>query len=162
MKKKRRNPFCGNRWQKIFFMMRITVFFLFAGLLQVSANVYSQQTNLNIKVEKANVTKVLKMIEDQSEFQFLYRSDNLNDVPEVTIDMKDAKLENVLNKVIVPYGFTFEIDDRTVIIKRASPVVDTNAAEQQKKTITGRVTDINDQPIPGVSVVVKGTTIGVN
>jgi len=160
MKKKRRNPFCGNRWQKIFFMMRITVFFLFAGLLQVSANVYSQQTNLNIKVEKANVTKVLKMIEDQSEFQFLYRSDNLNDVPEVTIDMKDAKLEDVLNKVIVPYGFTFEIDDRTVVIKRVSPVVDTNAANQQKKTITGRVTDIDDQPIPGVTVIVKETTTG--
>src|SRR5665647_1221098 len=156
MKKKRRNPFCGNRWQKIFFMMRITVFFLFAGLLQVSANVYSQQTNLNIKVEKANVTKVLKMIEDQSEFQFLYRSDNLNDVPEVTIDMKDAKLEDVLNKVIVPYGFTFEIDDRTVVIKRVSPVVDTNAANQQKKTITGRVTDIVKETTTGTTTDING------
>ena len=142
--------------------MRITVFFLFAGLLQVSASVYSQQTNLHLKVEKASISDVLKTIEEQSDFHFLYRSDLLNGIPEVTIDAEDAKLEEILNKVIVPYGFTYEIDDRTIVIKRSEPTAIKKTAEQQQRIISGKVTDINDQPIPGVSIVVKGTTTGVN
>ena len=55
MKKKRWNPVCDSGWKKIFLMMRITVFFLFAGLLQVSASVYSQQTNLHLNAEKASI-----------------------------------------------------------------------------------------------------------
>ena len=160
MKKKRWNPIRGSGWQKIFFMMRITLFFLIAGLLQVSASVYSQQTKLNLKVENESVSKVLKLIEDQSDFHFLYRSDNLNGVPEVTIDVRGAKLEEVLDKVIVPFGFTYEIDDHTVVIKRAAPVPDPVQAEQQKKELSGRVVDTKGLPIPGVTVIVKGTTIG--
>jgi len=161
MKKKRWNAICSSGWKKIFFMMRITVFFLIAGLMQVSASVYSQQTSLHLKVEKASVSEVLKMIEDQSDFHFLYRSDNLKDIPEVSIDMQDAKLEEVLNKVIVPFGFTYEVDDRTVVIKRAEAVAVISAVEQQKKEIAGIVTDINGQPIPGATILIKGTTLGI-
>ena len=103
MKKKRWNAISSSGWKKIFFMMRITLFFLIAGLMQVSARVYSQQTTLHLKVEKASVSEVLKMIEDQSDFHFLYRSDNLKEIPEVSIDMQDAKLEEVLDKVITIY-----------------------------------------------------------
>ena len=161
MKKKRWKPIRGSGWAKIFLTMRITVFFLLTGLLQVSASVYSQQTKLNLKVEKANVSKVLKSIEDQSDFHFLYRSDNLKDVPDVTINVKDAKLEDVLDELIVPFGFTYEIDDRTVVIKRNIPTESTNPAEQQKRKLAGIVKDSKGYSLPGVSVVVKGTTIGI-
>ena len=159
MKKKRWNATCSSGWKKIFFIMRITVLFLVAGLMQVTAaNVYSQA--LNVKVENASVLEVLKMIENQSDFHFLYRSDNLKDLPEVSIDMQDAKLEDVLNKVLVPNGFTFEVDDRTVVIKRTAPTALTSPAEQQKKGITGTVTDENGQPVPGATILIKGTTLG--
>ncbi len=159
MQKKRWNPVCDSGWKKIFLMMRITLFFLFASLLQVSASAYSQQTNLHLNAEKASLSEVLKMIEGQSDFQFLYRSDYFNGLPEVTIDLQDAKLEEVLNKLIVPYGFSYEIDDRTVVIKRAS-VAAANPAEQQKREVAGSVLDGNGISLPGVSVVVKGTTFG--
>ena len=111
MKKKRWNPICDSGWKKTFFIMRMTMFFFLAGFLQVSASVYSQQTNLSIKVENARVSDVLKLIEEQSDFHFLYRSDYFNQTPSVTIDTEKAKLEEVLNKIIVPYGFSYEIDD---------------------------------------------------
>lgn len=160
MKKKRWNPICDSGWKKIFFIMRITVLFLFAGLLQVSASVYSQQTKLNLKTEKVSVTEILRMIEEQSNFHFLYRSDYLSGVPDVSIDLKDSKLEDVLNKIIVPYGFIYEIEDSTVIIKRSNSSLAINPADQ-KKEISGVVKDPKGFPLPGVSVVVKGTTKGV-
>jgi TonB-dependent starch-binding outer membrane protein SusC len=52
MKQKRWDPIRGSGFQKLFFMIRITAFFFFAGLLQVSANTYSKQANLNEKVVK--------------------------------------------------------------------------------------------------------------
>ena len=113
--------------------MRITVFFLLAGFLQVSASVYSQQTNLHLKTEKASVTQVLKMIEEQSDFHFLYRSDYFNEVPEVTIETEGAKLEDILNKIIVPYGFAYEIDDKTVVIRKSDEPRETEISAPSKK-----------------------------
>ncbi|MEI6566337.1 MAG: TonB-dependent receptor [Verrucomicrobiota bacterium] len=158
MKKNRWHPIRDNGWKKIFFTMRVTLFFLFVCLFQVSASVYSQQTNLHVKVDRANVSEVLKLIEDQSDFHFLYRSDNFKGLPEVTLNLQHAKLEDVLNNLIVPYGFTYEIDDRTVVIKRME--TDFTPAVQQKKEISGKVKDAKGISLPGVSVVVKGTTTG--
>ncbi|MBL7968496.1 MAG: TonB-dependent receptor [Prolixibacteraceae bacterium] len=139
-------------------MIRITVFFILLGLLQVSASVYSQQTNLVLKLENTNVEQVLKKIEEQSKFYFLYRSDLLKEVPPVSIQVNDAKLEDILNKILVPNGFSYEIDDRVVVIKKTAEAV--SFVEAQQKGISGTVKDKNGDPVPGVSVVVKGTTIG--
>jgi len=139
-------------------MIRITVFFILLGLLQVSASVYSQQTNLILKLENTNVEQVLKKIEEQSKFYFLYRSDLLKEIPPVSIQVNDAKLEDILDRILVPNGFSYEIEDRVVVIKKdtekASPV------PVEQKGVSGTVKDKNGDPIPGVSVVVKGTTIG--
>ena len=91
---------CG--WQKIFLVMRITIFFILAGLLHVSASVYSQQTKLQITAENKSILEVLKMIEEQSDFHFLYRSDNLKGISVGEINMKDAKIEDILDKVLIP------------------------------------------------------------
>ncbi len=159
MKKKRSSiiPYTG--WKKLFLMARITTVLLFAGLMQVTASVYSQQTKLNLKLKDASVESVLKAIEEQSEFYFLYRSDNLKKIPGVDLDMKKASLEEVLNKVIVPYGFDYEIDDRVVVIKKVEKTF-TEEQVLQEKTISGKVTDSSGAPLPGVTVVVKGTTNG--
>ena len=139
-------------------MIRITAFFILLGLLQVSASVYSQQTNLILKLENTNIEQVFRKIEEQSKFYFLYRSDLLKEVPPVSIQVNDAKLEDILNKILVPNGFSYEIDDRVVVIKRDTEKSTSVPVEQ--KAITGTVKDKTGEAVPGVSVVVKGTTIG--
>lgn len=139
-------------------MIRITVFFILLGLLQVSASVYSQQTNLILKLENTNVEQVLKRIEEQSKFYFLYRSDLLKEIPPVSIQVNDAKLEDILDKILVPNGFSYEIEDRVVVIKKATEKASPVPVEQ--KGVSGTVKDKNGDPIPGVSVLIKGTTIG--
>ena len=129
------------------------------GLLQVSASVYSQQTNLVLRLENSSIEQVLKKIEEQSKFYFLYRSDLLKDIPSVSIQVKDAKLEDILNKILIPNGFSYEIDDRVVVIKKATEKAAPIPVEQQKG-VSGTVKDKNGISIPGTSVVVKGTTTG--
>ncbi len=139
-------------------MIRITVFFILLSLLQVSASAYSQQTNLGLKLENTSVEQVLKKIEEQSKFYFLYRSDLLKELPPVSIQVKDAKLEDILDKILVPNGFSYEIDDRVVVIKKASEGA--GATLIQQSLISGTVKDKDGEPLPGVSVVVKGSTTG--
>ncbi|RKD92363.1 TonB-dependent receptor [Mangrovibacterium diazotrophicum] len=142
-------------------MMRLTLFFLILGLLQVSATAYSQQTNLNIKMGNAKVEEVLKNIEDQSNYYFLYRSDMLKEIPTVNVDLSNAKVEQILDQILLPYGFSYEIDDRIVVIKKGDEQLNNSKPGQQQKKVTGKVTDREGISLPGVSVVVKGTTIGV-
>jgi len=158
MKKNRCTSIRWHGWKKLFLMIRITMFFILLGLLQVSASVYSQQTNLILKLENTNVEQVLKKIEEQSKFYFLYRSDLLKEIPPVSIQVNDAKLEDILDKILVPNGFSYEIEDRVVVIKKDTEKASPLPVEQ--KGVSGTVKDKNGDPIPGVSVVVKGTTIG--
>jgi len=162
MKKKRLNSIRGSGWRKIFLIMRITVLLFFVGLMNLSASVYSQQAKLQVTVENKSILEVLKMIEDQSDFHFLYRSDNLQGISVGRIDLKDAKLEDILDKVLVPKGFTYEIEDRTVVIKKALPVKNQDQQQPQKKEIRGIVTDSKGLPLPGATVMAKGTTLGTS
>lgn len=158
MKKNRCTSIRWLGWKKLFLMVRITAFLILLGLVQVSASVYSQQTTLDLKLENTSVEQVLKKIEEQSKFYFLYRSDLIREIPSVSIKVADAKLEDILNKILVPNGFTYEIDDRVVVIKKASE--NSNSVVAQQKILTGTVKDKNGDPIPGASVIVKGTTVG--
>lgn len=158
MKKKLCNSIPWHGWKRVFLVTRITVFFLLLSLVQVSASVYSQQTNLELKVENTSIEQVLKKIEEQSQFNFLYRSDLLKNTAPVSIKVTDAKLEDILNKILGPNGLSYEIEDRTVVIKKATEKIQAPATQQ--KGISGTVNDKLGLPLPGVSVVVKGTTIG--
>ena len=141
--------------------MRIAVFLLLTGLLPISKTVYSQQNHLHIKVEKTAISDVLKLIEDQSGFHFLYRSDHFKGFPEITLDIQDATLEEVLNKILLPNNFTYEVDERTVVIRRAPPIPVTKQERPLKTEISGTIRNPMGQPIPGASILVKGTTIGI-
>lgn len=128
------------------------------GLVQVSASVYSQQTNLKLKLEKSSIEQVLRSIEEQSHFSFLYRSDLLSEMPPVSIQVTDAKLESILDKILIPNSLSYEITDQVVVIKRASERTPVPAVQQ--KAISGTVRDSNGESVPGTSVVIKGTTMG--
>jgi len=158
MKKNRCTSIRWHGWKKLFLMIRITAFFLLLSLLQVSASVYSQQTNLGLKLENASMEQVLKKIEEQSKFYFLYRSDLLKEIPPVSIQVNNAKLEDILDKILVPNGFSYEIEDQVVVIKKVATSAPPIPADQKK--VTGTVKDKNGDPVPGASVVIKGTTVG--
>ena len=161
MKKNRSIPAIRGRLRSVLLNMGITFVFLILTLGSVTASVYSQETSIQVKLENATVEDILKNIEEQTEFRFLYRSDLLRNIPAQNINIKDAKIEEVLDKILVPYGFNYEIDDRTVIIKKAEkPAEIKKPVTQENQEIKGKVTDKDGKPIPGVSIVVKGTTMG--
>jgi TonB-linked SusC/RagA family outer membrane protein len=143
--------------------MKLTFLFLLVGLIQVSASVYSQSTKLSLEMRDAKVSEVLDAIESQSEFRFAYSPGYINLNREVSVNINEKTIEESLKLIFTGTGVEFGIHDRHIILypeemneKEAESV---KAADQQN-SVSGTVTDNSGQPLPGVTVVVKGTTLG--
>jgi TonB-linked SusC/RagA family outer membrane protein len=143
--------------KKTFLIMRITVFLLFAGFLSLIANEsYSQRTKLNVHYSNTSLEKVLDAIENQSEFFFLYNEKLIDVQRKVTIRVKDTGVDEVLNQLFAGTDIQYSIVDRKIVLAPE----DIASAVQQQRGVSGTVTDRSNAPLPGVTVVVKGTTTG--
>jgi TonB-linked SusC/RagA family outer membrane protein len=135
---------------------------LMALVVNVQASSYSESVKFDLKVKQASLKEVFQTITEQSEFKFIYNNDVVNENQKVTLTTKDARVEEILNEILPQHKLDYKVIDRQVIVFPAeSEGITSPAAGQQEKTITGTVTDDAGEPLPGVSVVVKGTTIGI-
>lgn len=138
-------------------IMRLTLIFIIGLITTVNANSYSQNTRLNIQLENHTIGEVMRYIEEHSEFIFLYKNEDLNVARKVDVRLKNAPITKVLDTVLDGEGVTYDVYERQVIIRKVNPE---EQLVQQKKNVTGSVKDAAGMPLPGVSIVVKGTTKG--
>ncbi|MEI7423156.1 MAG: TonB-dependent receptor [Prolixibacteraceae bacterium] len=153
---------------KIIRVMKLATFILLAGFMQVSANIYSQTANIKLSVREIALNDVIKEIQKQTEFTFFFSPEDLNGVIVSELELEKASLETVLDLCLKGTGLEYEIIHKAVILKKSkendavgSSTGNPSVAQQQKKTITGKVKDVKGLSIPGASVVVKGTTTGI-
>lgn len=141
-------------------IMKITCFLLLISALSVFAGkTYSQTKMLNLNLENVSVKAVLSSIEDQSEFYFFF-SDKIIDVNrKVTINAEEQNIETVLKSLFAGTDVIYVVKDRVIVL--TTPEVSQAESQQAGKTISGKVTDSSGASLPGVSVVVKGTTTGI-
>src|SRR5665648_990872 len=148
---------------KLIRIMKLTSFLIFVALVQATASVYSQTTLLSLNMKNASLNEVFREIEKQSEFTFLYNDAKINVNKEVNVDFQSGKVEDILNQVLNGTGIAFEVIDKQVVLSGKDQLTSAvEAAQQQAQKITGKVTDQTGVSLPGVSVVVKGTTNGIN
>ena len=150
---------------KFLLKMKLLTFFVFASIASVTANSYSQQTKFNMSLENITVRKVFQEIEDKSEFIFLYSEKSVDVNRKVDVKVENETVSSILDQVFNGTNNYYEIHDRQIAIMskdepQISPFLNSTANIVQQKPITGKVTDSKGSPIPGVSVVVKGTATG--
>ncbi|WP_346854548.1 TonB-dependent receptor [uncultured Draconibacterium sp.] len=142
---------------KLLVAMKATIFILLISITQVFAvSTYSQNTRLNLSLKNTSIREVIKEIEQQSEFYFIYDATVVNVEKQVNVEFKDKLITDVLDEILVASNIEYKIKDRQIALTEKKEVNDI----QQEKTITGKVTDSSGEPLPGVTVVVKGTTQG--
>jgi len=143
--------------RKRIIIMRNTVVILLISTFQLFASgSYSQTTKLSLELKGATIKEVLLAIEDQSEFYFLYNSELIDVTKKVNISSKGEKVENILTRLFNKNEVSFFVKDRYIILTPDKEIELTT----QQKSITGKVTDESGLPLPGVTVRVKGTTLG--
>ncbi len=139
--------------------------FLLAMAINVQASTYSESVKFDLKMNKVSLKEVFQTITEQSEFKFIYNNDVVNDKQKVSVNTDGARVEEILDEILPQFNLEYRVVDRQVIIfpveeKTKSETVSPSDAQQQK-TVTGKVVDDKGAPLPGVAVVVKGTTLGV-
>ena len=148
--------------KKMLSIMKLTVVFLIAFSLQISASVYSQTTKLSLNVQNQSIKEVLYLIENQSDFRFIYESGKINLDKKVSVHAKNQSVEMVLKRLFEQEEIQYEITENKLIL--INPIEkNTNISpkvSQQGRRITGVVKDLLGEPIIGANVVEKVTTNG--
>ena len=152
-------PLLVGRRKKMFRIMRITFILVCCMVFYASASSYSQNTKLSLNTKNSTIVELIRDIESQSKFVFLYQAEDLNLNKRINADFKDATIHEILDVALKGEGVSYEIFDRQILISKEGASAPGNAM-QQARNVSGIVTDKSGQPIPGVSVVVKGTTNG--
>ncbi len=162
MKKISINPFLfGRRIKKLLLIMKLTILLLLVALMQVSATVYSQSTKFKFRVENKQIVEVLKEIEESSNFRFFYIREQVDVERKVSVKANNATVEQILDELFEGEGINYRVmEDYLVLLSPENLSADNIKMLQQQNTVTGKVTDESGQPLPGVTVLIKGTTQG--
>jgi TonB-linked SusC/RagA family outer membrane protein len=154
--------FKDGQLKKCLRIMKITLFLILFLTLQMSASVWSQTTTMSVKLKNSTLQELFLQIEKSSNYRFFYNNDEVDVNQRISVDAEEKTVGKILTAAFegLPYSFK-ELDNKLILIERngakPNPM---GIAMQQQKTISGKVTDSSGASLPGVSVVIKGTTVG--
>lgn len=127
------------------------------GALIAMAPIGESKAQVTLKTPNTTLEVVIKKIQKQMNLRFFY-DDSLAKVMVNNIDVKDEKVQNVLNQLLKGKGISFKVEDNVVYLRKENAPVAKEKATDSKRKITGKVLDEAQQPMIGVTVVVKGST----
>lgn len=143
--------------KKLLLVMKLTTIFLFLTVMAMASNTYSQETRFDLNVKNASIIQVFDEIERVTDFGFLFKTDQLDLNTKYTMEIKNANIDKILGEVLDMNVYSYKMIDHNIVISRNDLG---NIQDGKIKLVSGKVTDSTGAPIPGVTVLVKGTTIG--
>ncbi|TKG94998.1 SusC/RagA family TonB-linked outer membrane protein [Puteibacter caeruleilacunae] len=158
MKKNRIFTFWWDRYilpDNLLLKMKLTLIMTFVLLGQLLASTVQSQTTMNLKLNNVSLEKAIEEIQGSSDYFFVYNKESVNLNRNVTVNLKNSDIKSVLSALFDNTEVHYRIIDNHIVLSKVIK------AEQQVEKISGTVTDEDGEPLPGVSVVVKGTTVGV-
>lgn len=150
--------------QRIFRIMKLFFAFLVICVSTAFAtDAYSQSAKASVKVEGGHVKEVLKQIENQTDYLFVYNADKINLNRKVTIVATNERVSDILDKVFNETDVNYVLQGNNILLtnKEISPSVETALQQENKITVRGKVTDTSGEPLIGASIIEKGTSNGV-
>lgn len=156
------NPACcgayapaRDRLKKMLRVMKLTAIILLVACLQVSATGKAQSVTLSVK--GASLEEVFQSIRKQTGYLFWYDSDLLKDAKKVSIELKNATLEQALQVCFKDQPFSYTIVNKTIVVKPKSPERIGEISQSPPVDVKGRIVNENGEPVAGATVAVKGS-----
>lgn len=147
--------------KRIIMKLNLIVLIITLTGLQIFATDINAQ-NISIKLSNAPLSKVFDAIKKQSRHGLWYDQKDVPREAKISVDLKNADLDKALETCLKDQPLTYEIVDKVIIIKRKELGIleRINNFFRQLK-ISGKVTDQQGQPMPGVTVTVQGSNRSV-
>ncbi|MDD4145038.1 MAG: carboxypeptidase-like regulatory domain-containing protein, partial [Prolixibacteraceae bacterium] len=154
------------KWEKVFLIMRLSILFTFAAIINVTASGYSQTVKIDLELKNATLQQVFQSIQEQTEFDFFYKNEHLPHNKVINRSYKNIRVDEILDEVLEGTGLIYRVMNTDIVITKGpagasdSHRLTSSESNQQSRMVTGKITDPGGQPLPGVTIVVKGTTQG--
>ena len=129
---------------------------LLGGMLNLPATAQQKTApRVNLKVEKTSLIRAIEALRSQTRYNFLFNSKDLQPYTDISVHLQSVTLQQALDSLLIgrKTGLEYTIEGETVVIRKKQ-------TQEQQCTVNGRVTDNRGQALPGVTVLVKGTTMG--
>lgn len=139
---------------KISMVLIFTMFFSF----QAKAS-YAQKTKITLNFKNTTIGAAIGEIESATEFKFIFNTDDLDLNRRLSLSFKNATINTVLDEMFKSEPINYEVVDKKILLKR---VIKTSSNEHlpQDFEVSGLVLDELGTPLPGASILEKGTTNG--
>ncbi len=143
-----------NGISKLLSIMRLSILLTIVGVLQANANGISQVFTISGK--KVTIKEIVSQIEKSSNYKFLYQDEVVDGTAKVDIEVYKQPIEVVLDHLLANSNLGFKrFDDNLIVLTKAS------SEAMQTITVKGTIVSaLNGEPLPGASIVIKGTTLG--
>ncbi|PCH67917.1 MAG: SusC/RagA family TonB-linked outer membrane protein [Bacteroidales bacterium] len=160
---------CKTKWFNEGFLhypkfVRVLKLFLILAFIMpttFASNAYSQTTKLSVNMSQATILDVFNYIESKTEFQIAYNNHNLDVMGKIDLKVNNKTVNEILDIILQPSNFKYVFIDKYIVITdKESDGNYKNQIKQNNINVSGAVTDIEGEAIPGITVIVKGTTIG--
>lgn len=142
--------------KKIVLMMKFYLVFTFLGVLNVIAGSAYSQENLKLNLKEVSLMTLFREIQKQTGIDFVYNEEQCRDFGKVSVEISDGMVEQLLQQVFDSSKLTYRFENGVIMIK----ALDEMRPQEQKVQISGSVVDTKGQPLPGVTILLKGTTVG--
>ncbi|MEX0314707.1 MAG: carboxypeptidase-like regulatory domain-containing protein, partial [Allomuricauda sp.] len=155
----------GHNWTlKYDLKMKLTTLLFVVSLFTIKASTYSQNTKISLALENVSIEEVFGEIESLTDFRFFYNHRKIDVTKKVNVNAVDAQISNILNELFLHTNIYFKVRKKQIIVKTgrtpAPPVSSAPLKQELQTQIRGTVTDNTGEPLPGVNIVVQGTTTG--
>lgn len=160
MKKKCKPIFQGGMpsWiRKTLTFMKLTCLLILLAVFQSFATkTVAQGTQISVNLKNTMLENVLQTIEEESNYYFLYSRSVIDVTKKIDFKVDNANVEETLNQLFNGTNIDYKIEGRQIVLTQNE-----KAFAQQTLTVSGTVTDVTGAGLPGVTVIVKGTTNGI-
>ncbi len=159
MKKKERMGIQRYARLKILRIMKFTVLFLFVTCLSVSASSFAQK--VTIRLNNTSLKQVFKEIRQKMGYTFVFNEQIVSREKKVSVDVTSDDVHEILDKCLEGTALSYYIQGDAIVIQASERKIVRELEKKEEVKITGKVVDKDGTPLPGVTVVIKGTTVGV-
>lgn len=152
--------------RKLLRIMKLTLALTFLGIWHICASEsYAQNARITLNMQNAKIEEVFAAIEKQSDFEFFYNNNQIDQNQQVSVNVEAVKISDVLNTILAGKDLDYKVmGSRIILVKQNSFESELLGSMEpvQQVSVSGTVKDAaTGEAIPGVNILVEGTTIGM-
>ena len=132
-------------------MMKIFVLALVAACLSFSGRVMAQSQRVTLDLKSCSIIEFFRTLQEKTSLYFIYNIKDLQGLDKISVKADNEPVEEILRRIFAGRKLDFNFDNNTVVVQ---------PRQMQNCRIKGRITDTHKNPLPGVTIMIKGTTLG--